>query len=149
MILGPVFEQFVNKSPLSVMSRATIEHALSASALDELFERTAERGYTKELLFSTTVDLMSLVVCGKVPHVQSAYQQLLEDFGMTHDDVGRRVGKSRAAVTNTLRLLSLPASIQGMVERGELSAGHARALAASPSSAPTLLLPGHDCVEGP
>ena len=60
----------------------------------------------------------------------AAYQQLLEDFGMTHDDVGRRVGKSRAAVTNTLRLLSLPASIQGMVERGELSAGHARALAA-------------------
>jgi ParB family transcriptional regulator, chromosome partitioning protein len=60
----------------------------------------------------------------------AAYQQLLEDFGMTHDDVGRRVGKSRAAVSNTLRLLSLPASIQGMVERGELSAGHARALAA-------------------
>ena len=60
----------------------------------------------------------------------AAYQQLLEDFGMTHDEVGRRVGKSRAAVTNTLRLLGLPASIQGMVERGDLSAGHARALAA-------------------
>ncbi len=60
----------------------------------------------------------------------AAYQQLLEDFGMTHDEVGRRVGKSRAAVSNTLRLLGLPASIQGMVERGELSAGHARALAA-------------------
>ncbi len=60
----------------------------------------------------------------------AAYQQLLEDFGMTHDDVGRRVGRSRATISNTLRLLSLPASIQGMVERGELSAGHARALAA-------------------
>lgn len=60
----------------------------------------------------------------------AAYQQLLEDFGMTHDEVGRRFGKSRAAVSNTLRLLGLPASIQGMVERGELSAGHARALAA-------------------
>ena len=59
----------------------------------------------------------------------AAYRQLLEDFGMTHDEVGRRVGKSRAAVTNTLRLLGLPASIQGMVERGDLSAGHARALA--------------------
>jgi ParB family chromosome partitioning protein len=58
-----------------------------------------------------------------------AYRQLLEDFGMTHDAIGQRVGKSRAAVTNTLRLLGLPASIQGMVERGELSAGHARALA--------------------
>ena len=62
MILGPVFEQFVNESPLSVMSRATIEYALPASFLDGLFERTAESGYTRELLFSTTVDLLSLVV---------------------------------------------------------------------------------------
>ena len=56
MLLGPVFEQFINKSPLSVMARATIEHALSASALDALFQRTAERGYQRQLLFSTTVD---------------------------------------------------------------------------------------------
>ncbi|HEY7565870.1 MAG TPA: ParB/RepB/Spo0J family partition protein [Acidimicrobiia bacterium] len=59
----------------------------------------------------------------------AAYRQLLEDFGMTHDEVGRRVGKSRAAVTNTMRLLGLPASIQAMIESGELSAGAARALA--------------------
>lgn len=58
-----------------------------------------------------------------------AYRQLLEDFGMKHEEIGARVGKSRAAVTNTLRLLTLPASIQGMIERGELAAGHARALA--------------------
>jgi hypothetical protein len=83
MILGPVFERFIHDSPLSVMSRATIEHALSAPALDELFERTAERGYTKELLFSTTVDLMSLVVCGKSPHVQAAYQHIRERVPVT------------------------------------------------------------------
>jgi ParB family transcriptional regulator, chromosome partitioning protein len=58
----------------------------------------------------------------------AAYQQLLEDFGMTHEDVGSKVGKSRSAITNTIRLLQLPASIQGMLERGELSPGHARAL---------------------
>lgn len=58
----------------------------------------------------------------------AAFQQLLEDHGMTHDQVATAVGKSRPAVTNTLRLLQLPAVIQGMVERGELSAGHARAL---------------------
>jgi ParB family transcriptional regulator, chromosome partitioning protein len=57
-----------------------------------------------------------------------AYQQLLEDFGYTHEEVGRRVGRSRSAVTNTLRLLQLPPTIQGMLERGELSAGHARSL---------------------
>jgi ParB family chromosome partitioning protein len=59
----------------------------------------------------------------------AAYRQLLEDFGMTHEEVGRRVGKSRAVVTNTMRLLGLSAAIQGMIESGELSAGAARALA--------------------
>ncbi len=58
----------------------------------------------------------------------AAYQQLMEDFSMTHERVAERVGKSRSAVTNTVRLLQLPAPIQGMVERGELSAGAARAL---------------------
>ena len=58
----------------------------------------------------------------------AAYRNLLEDFGMTHEQVAGRVGKSRSAVTNTLRLLQLPAPIQGMLEREELSAGHARAL---------------------
>jgi hypothetical protein len=83
MIFGPVFDQFVNQSPLSVMSRATIEHTFSASALDALFGRTAERGYTRELLFSTTVDLMSLVVCGKAPPVQAAYKHLHERVPVT------------------------------------------------------------------
>ena len=83
MILGSVFERFLTDSPLSVMARATIEHALSAAALDDLFERTAERGYTRELLFSTTVDVMSLVVCGKAPHVQSAFQRLRERVPVT------------------------------------------------------------------
>lgn len=58
----------------------------------------------------------------------AAYRQLLEDFELTHEDIGKRVGKSRATVTNALRLLQLPASIQGMLERGELVSGAARAL---------------------
>ncbi len=58
----------------------------------------------------------------------AGYQQLLEDHGMTHEELGGRVGKSRSAITNTIRLLQLPAAIQGMLERGELSTGHARAL---------------------
>ncbi|HEY7583719.1 MAG TPA: ParB/RepB/Spo0J family partition protein [Acidimicrobiia bacterium] len=60
----------------------------------------------------------------------AAFQQLLEDFGLTHEEVGRRVGRSRAAITNSVRLLGLPASIQSRLASGELSAGHARALAA-------------------
>lgn len=58
----------------------------------------------------------------------AAYRNLLEDFGMTHEGVAERVGKSRSAVTNTLRLLQLPPALQGMLDRGELSPGHARAL---------------------
>jgi ParB family transcriptional regulator, chromosome partitioning protein len=57
-----------------------------------------------------------------------AFKQLLEDYGMTQDQVADRVGKSRPAVTNTLRLLQLPGPIQSMVDGGSLSAGHARAL---------------------
>jgi len=64
-----------------------------------------------------------------------AYSQLLEDYGMTHDEVGRLVGKSRSAVTNTLRLLQLPAPVQAMLVNGELSPGHARALLGSDDEA--------------
>ncbi len=58
----------------------------------------------------------------------AAYQQLIEDFGLTHDDVARRVSRSRAAVTNTIRLLQLPPAVQNLLATGRLSAGHARAL---------------------
>jgi ParB family transcriptional regulator, chromosome partitioning protein len=62
----------------------------------------------------------------------AAYQQLIEDFGLTHDEVAARVGRSRAAVTNMLRLFQLPPSVQRLVVEGKLSAGHARALLGSP-----------------
>lgn len=58
----------------------------------------------------------------------AAYQELLEEYGLTHEDVGTRVGKSRSAVTNTVRLLGLPPTIQRLVASGDLAAGHARAL---------------------
>lgn len=57
-----------------------------------------------------------------------AYRQLLENYGMTQEQVADRVGKSRPAVSNTLRLLQLPGPVQTMVDSGSLSAGHARAL---------------------
>lgn len=58
----------------------------------------------------------------------AAYHQLIEDFGLTHESLSGRVGKSRAAISNTLRLLNLPGAIQEMVVDGEISGGHARAL---------------------
>lgn len=65
----------------------------------------------------------------------AAFQQLVEDFGFTHEQVAARVGKSRAAVTNTLRLMSLPPSIQHLLADGRLAAGHARALLGTPDRA--------------
>lgn len=58
----------------------------------------------------------------------SAYQQLIEDFGITQDELAKRIGRSRPQVTNTLRLLKLPAKVQQRVAAGVLSAGHARAI---------------------
>jgi ParB family chromosome partitioning protein len=65
----------------------------------------------------------------------NAYQQLIEDFNYTHDQVATRVGKSRTAVTNTLRLLQLPAAVQRLLAEGQISAGHARALLGTPDRA--------------
>jgi ParB family chromosome partitioning protein len=62
----------------------------------------------------------------------SAYQQLIEEFDYTHDEVATRVGKSRTAVTNTLRLLQLPSGAQRLLAEGQISPGHARALLGTP-----------------
>jgi ParB family chromosome partitioning protein len=58
----------------------------------------------------------------------AAYQQLLEEFGTTHDELAQRIGRSRPQVSNTIRLLNLPVPVQRRVAAGVLSAGHARAL---------------------
>ena len=62
----------------------------------------------------------------------AAFQQLLDEFGLTHDQVATRVGKSRSAITNSLRLLGLPPAVQHLLADGQLSAGHARALLGTP-----------------
>ena len=76
MLLEPIFEPFIRSSPLSVMSRALIERALAGEVLDALFRQQAQRQYTRELLFSSVVDLMSLVVCNKYPTVRAAYRAM-------------------------------------------------------------------------
>lgn len=65
----------------------------------------------------------------------SAYQQLLADFGITQEQLAERIGRSRPQITNTMRLLRLPESVQRRVAAGVLTAGHARALLSLPDSA--------------
>jgi ParB family chromosome partitioning protein len=62
-----------------------------------------------------------------------AYRQLNEDFNLSHEEIAAQVGKSRAAVTNTLRLLKLPVLVQKALVEGKVSEGHARALLALPT----------------
>jgi ParB family chromosome partitioning protein len=62
----------------------------------------------------------------------AAFQQLIEDFGLTQEEVAQRVGKSRSAVANLLRLFQLPPQVQKLVAEGKLSAGHAKVLLSTP-----------------
>lgn len=78
----------------------------------------------------------------------AAYSQLLEDYGMTHDEVAEQVGKSRSAVSNTIRLLSLSGPIQRMLVAGELTAGHARALLGTDDEAYALHVAERAVAEG-
>lgn len=65
----------------------------------------------------------------------AGYKQLLEDFHLTHDELANRMGKSRAAISNALRLFQLPPGIQRLVMEGQLAAGHARAILSTPDRA--------------
>lgn len=78
----------------------------------------------------------------------AAYQQLLEDFGLTHDQLSVRVGKSRSAITNSIRLLGLPPTVQHLLADGQLSAGHARALLGTPDRARQEALAREAAAEG-
>ncbi len=73
MRLGEVFERFIQQAPISVMFRTLLEHALDPTEIDRLFEGNATRQYTREVLFSSIVELMGAVVCGAQPSVRAAY----------------------------------------------------------------------------
>ena len=100
--------------------------ACQEAGLDEipaLIRDTDDRGSLTEAL----VENLQREDLGPLEEA-AAFQQLHEDFGLTHSDIGDQVGRSRTAVSNTLRLLQLSAPIQAALASGDLSAGHARAL---------------------
>ena len=63
----------------------------------------------------------------------AGYRTLIQDYGLTQEEAARRVSKSRPAVANAMRLLALPQEVQWLIEQGNLSAGHGRALLALPT----------------
>jgi Transposase DDE domain len=83
MLLSSVFEPFLAKRPLCVMARGVLQHLLEPGHVDRLFANTAQRGYQKELLFSTLTDLFSEVVLRVEPSVHAAYQRREGELGVS------------------------------------------------------------------
>jgi IS4 transposase len=111
MVLGDIFERFAEQSPVTVMARAALEHALSPRALDALFEHVAERQYTRTLLFSTVVDLMGTVVCNVRPALHAAFRANAESIGVSlravYDKIDRlEPNVSAELVRHTARTLA-------------------------------------------
>ena len=110
MVLDDIFERFAEQSPVTVMARAALEHALDPAAIDALFEEVAERQYTRTLLFSTVVDLMGTVVCNVRPAIHAAFQANAESIGVSlravYDKIDRtEPGVSAELVRHTARTL--------------------------------------------
>lgn len=82
-MLSSIFERFIEVSPVTVMLRATLERIFSSEKLNELFEATREKQYTQELLFSTVVGIMSLVVCNIRPSISAAYKAFSKQIGVS------------------------------------------------------------------
>src|SRR5947209_1418396 len=83
MLFEPLFERFAQGTPLSVMTRALLENVLRPEPLDDLFERLADKQYTKELLFSTLVETMALVACRLYKSPRAVYTEHPEWFPVT------------------------------------------------------------------
>ncbi len=102
MILSDVFKRFAQDSPLSVMARGVMENALSPTIVDQLFEDVAERQYTKKLLFSSIVDLMSLVVCRIQPAIHAASQAQAETIDASIKAVYDKLDRTEPALSAAL-----------------------------------------------
>ena len=106
MILKDIYERFAEKTPVSVMVRATIENVLAAGRLYSIFKENAQHQYPGDLLFSTVADIMGSVVCQVYPSVNAAYVDRKEEIGVTIKSVydklkGIEPVVSRALVRDT------------------------------------------------
>lgn len=111
MVFGDVFERFVASRPISVMHRAVLENVFAPHKLDAVFHAAAINQYERELLFSTTVDVMSLVVARIAPSVRNAYFQKIDEVSVSirslYDKLAHvEVSTSRALLRHTATQVS-------------------------------------------
>jgi hypothetical protein len=102
MVLSGIFERFVKKAPVTVMTRAAMEFALSAKAMDAMFDQHAKEQYTQTLLFSAVVDVMGVVVCKSQPSVNAAYQAICETFPVKLTSLYNKLNGTEPCVTSAL-----------------------------------------------
>jgi transposase len=102
MVLSDVLDLFVERSPVTVMVRATMENILSAERLDQLFAETAVRQRPSELLFSLVADLMGTVVCGVRPSIHAAFQARNHEIEVSINALYDKLKKIEPAVIRTL-----------------------------------------------
>jgi hypothetical protein len=102
MLMSKVFERFVQKTPVSVIARAVMEHAMAPEALDALFDEHADKQYTRELVFSSMVDLMSVVVTKIAPSVHAAYQAVADTLPVSVTSVYNKLNSLEPRVTSAL-----------------------------------------------
>jgi len=99
MLLSNPFDRFLAQRPMAVMARGVLEHLLDPAHLDAVFQATARRGYQKELLFSTLVDLFADVVLRVEPSVHAAYQRRPDDLNVSATAVYRKLNRVEPAVS--------------------------------------------------
>jgi IS4 transposase len=102
MILGEIFERFAHESPLTVMAQGLLENALNPAVVDELFEEVADAQYTRKLLFSSVVDLMSTVVCRIKPTINAAYTARRAAVGVSIQAVYGKLDRTEVPISEAL-----------------------------------------------
>src|SRR5579871_1241438 len=119
-MLPAAFEPFVKDAPFCVMTRATLESLFSRERLDELFQTTSQKQYTRELLFSQLVELMTAVVLQQQPSVLAAYRKGLGNISVSDQSVynkldGMELGVSAALVSDSaLRIAPVIDELQAL-----------------------------------
>jgi IS4 transposase len=130
MILGKAFEKFADGSPVCVMIRGSLEYALSEEFVDELFESTATKQYTRDLLFSDIVDVMASVVCQVFPSVNAAFTKQRDRFTVSRRAVYDKIANVEPCVIRELvrqtaeRMTPVVENLQRRIERRGLLPGY-------------------------
>ena len=102
MWLSPLFERFVENSPVTVIVRALMEVVLAEAKLDNLFEQTAQTGYTREILFSTLVNMMTQVVCSVRQSIGAVYKAMADELGVSKSAVYGKLNRLEPSVSQAL-----------------------------------------------